>query len=396
MRKDLISAFLVLMVVVIAGCSNNSSTEKSSTSAPFIGGSQGLKIDFVDNAPPKTALDTKQTTFDIILRVENVGEEDLPAEKAKVTISGLVPSVFGKTLAQLSATKFPTVLRGAQKDPDGDKITGEIDEVSFTGLSYQTPLEGTYEFPIHANVCYAYRTRAIGGFCLRKDLTKTAEGVCNVKGSKSIESSGGPIQVVSLDESIGGRDRVILKFKIQTVGNGNFFAPGDLTCNKGDFQTENFVKVTVNTGLEGLTCSSLTGNPPTGKVRLTNGEALVTCTQGNVNIDAVQTVNVLLEYNHLITKTTSIAVQHLPTGSELSGSTVPAGVNCIEKWKCSDWTVCSAEGQRTRTCTDLTGCGTQTTKPITRQNCDPPSGNTGGSNAPASEGSPGGGGLPSY
>ncbi|PIN98491.1 MAG: hypothetical protein COT90_04035, partial [Candidatus Diapherotrites archaeon CG10_big_fil_rev_8_21_14_0_10_31_34] len=42
--------------------------------------------------------------------------------------------------------------------------------------------------------------------------------------------------------------------------------------------------------------------------------------------------------------------------------------DCIEDWKCSDWSAC-ANGQQTRTCTDKNKCGTTKDKPSERINC---------------------------
>src|SRR3989344_3368148 len=42
---------------------------------------------------------------------------------------------------------------------------------------------------------------------------------------------------------------------------------------------------------------------------------------------------------------------------------------CIEDWKCTDWSSC-ASGSQTRTCTDTNSCGTANNKPDEQKNCD--------------------------
>jgi hypothetical protein len=44
---------------------------------------------------------------------------------------------------------------------------------------------------------------------------------------------------------------------------------------------------------------------------------------------------------------------------------------CMENWNCSDWSSCS-NSQQTRTCTDLSSCGTIANKPVETQGCGSP------------------------
>ncbi len=329
MRKGVLVLVLLAMALVVAGCQGGTPPQSSST--PFIGGSEGLRVSFVANAPPAEILDDKQMNFDIIMRLEIVGEQDVAESSIKTTISGIFPSDFGKAITDLKDVIFATkkktdlklseadaaklVLTGVKKGPEGDKISGGIDELTFKDLNYAKLLEGNTQFPIQADVCYKYATRAVGDFCMRSDLTRTEGGVCQAKGTKPVFSSGAPVQVTSVDESVGGRNKVILKFTIRAGSVGSFFKPdatGAPTCSRGDFSKENFIKVTVNSGVAGLTCSGFTGTPPTGDVRLSNGEGTITCLQDGVNVDALQKVNLQIEYNHLISASTSLLVKHLP------------------------------------------------------------------------------------
>ncbi|MBI2175902.1 hypothetical protein HYU40_00945 [Candidatus Woesearchaeota archaeon] len=346
MQKGVIVLALLALALAVAGCQGGGKTV-SSSSTPFIGGSEGLRVSFVENAPPTEVLDnpkpadkTQVQKFDVILRVENVGEQDVAAGSIKTTIGGIYPADFDKTNADLQnvlfSVKRPGVatVTGVKKDPEGDKLPGSIEELTFKDLAYIKQLEGNNEFPIQADVCYKYTTKAVGDFCMRADLTRTQGGVCQAKGTKPVFSSGSPVQVTSVDESIGGRNKVILKFKIKTLGSGSFFKPdalgtaGTPNCVRGDFSKENFVKVTVNSGVAGLTCSGFTSNnaqSATGDVRLSNGEGTITCIQDGINVDAVQKANLQIEYHHLISASTKLLVKHLP-GFE---ATPTAGGNIV-------------------------------------------------------------------
>jgi hypothetical protein len=42
---------------------------------------------------------------------------------------------------------------------------------------------------------------------------------------------------------------------------------------------------------------------------------------------------------------------------------------CIENWDCEEWSSCSEQESKTRTCNDLNSCGTEKSKPISTQSC---------------------------
>ena len=349
MQKGVLVPVLLALALVIAGCQSGGKGKVSSSSTPFIGGSEGLRVSFVENAPPTEVLDNPKPTdttnsqvqkFDVILKLDNVGEQDIAANGARVTIGGIFPADFGvpsltaRTPKTLKNVLFAKKLEGVKKEIDGTKRSSIPEEMQFNDLGYVKQLEGNSEFPIQADICYKYTTKAVGDFCMRADLTRTQGGVCQAKGTKPVFSSGGPVQVTSVDESVGGRGKVILKFTVKAGGSGSFFKPDELdaqgklptdapTCTRGDFSKENFVKVTVDSGITsaspntGLACSgSKRGDPLKGtqvlEVRLNNGEGSITCIQDNVNVDALQKVNLQVEYNHLVSASTKVLVKHLP------------------------------------------------------------------------------------
>lgn len=66
---------------------------------------------------------------------------------------------------------------------------------------------------------------------------------------------------------------------------------------------------------------------------------------------------------------------------------------CIEDWNCTDWSDCT-EGSQTRTCTDLSECGTTEQKPAVSQSCSTPSNpDNGGGSGGGGRSSGGGGGF---
>ncbi|MEK6854117.1 MAG: hypothetical protein AABX60_02165, partial [Nanoarchaeota archaeon] len=212
MRKEVFVLILALALIV-AGCKGGEKGALSSAATPFIGGTEGVRISFLENAPPRETLDNPKpadksqiSNFDIALRVENVGEQKIPANTLNVIIGGIYSSDFNipNPKTAFLTKNLAQELEGVRKDPEGERLPGGIDEVTFQDLAYVKSLEGNSEFPIQADVCYPYKTRAVADFCMRKELTKATAGVCQIKGSKPAFSSGGPIQVTSFEEAVGG------------------------------------------------------------------------------------------------------------------------------------------------------------------------------------------------
>jgi parallel beta-helix repeat protein len=61
-----------------------------------------------------------------------------------------------------------------------------------------------------------------------------------------------------------------------------------------------------------------------------------------------------------------VPVTPVPPGAVLS---VISGGGCMPKWNCSDWSVCSTNGTKTRKCTDLNRCGISLNKPNETTTC---------------------------
>ncbi|MBI2580377.1 hypothetical protein HYV85_01065 [Candidatus Woesearchaeota archaeon] len=344
MKKGVFVLLLALIAVVIAGCQGGQKGQVSSTT-PFIGGTEGLTAKFAENSPPPEVTDAQKdnankliNTFDIVLLLENVGEVDLGDSalkstddntKVAVTIGGILSSDFltsdskspdGKVVTLVKANpKGP--ISGVKKDPDGNKIPGSTVDMRFEGLAYQRELAGSAEFPIQADVCYSYQTKAVSDLCIRSDATKRVSGVCDIAGQKQVFNSGAPVHVTAAKESVGGKNKVLLTFNVKNMGAGSVFkAAATPDCERGAFAKENHVLVQVNTGIAGISCSGISVDSTASKsengliigdLRLSNGEGTFSCIQNTPNQDAVKKVDLKLTYNYLISKSTKLAVKHL-------------------------------------------------------------------------------------
>jgi len=305
--------FILAFGAASSGCPKNTNDK---TVNPYPEGTTGVVVDFLENSPPPEVVDGGSAPFDIIVDLENVGAVNIPKDNVQVIISGLYPEMFSKTDADF--TKNPDDdLNGAQKDLEGNLIPGSKLQVAFTGLNYKGALEGNMVFPIRADICYKYSTKATGKFCARSNVLSTAPGVCEITGTKTIFSSGAPIQVTSFSENVAGTKKVSFTFKISLKGNGLLFKQGTSCAN--NYANKNKLYVEVNTGISGLSCQGLSdrpGNSPnSGYLRMVSGEATLTCTQElGGTTDYSTPVNLLITYDYLDSKPTEITVKHLPTG----------------------------------------------------------------------------------
>ncbi len=300
---------LVLAVIFIAACQPSQQTP--STSTPFIGGTNGLLINFAPNAPPAEVVDGNRFPFSVIVSIENAGEYDVPANKVDIRLTGLYPPDFGQPAGELRRAPSDALM-GVKKDSEGNKIPGTTTQAEFANLNYQGRLQGNLQLPLRIEACYNYGTKVSAVYCMRKNLLATAAGPCKVNEPKTAYNSGAPIQVVSFTESVSGTNSVLFNFKIAQKGNGNVFLR-DTQCAPL-LQNENKVHVTVDSGLPGLQCQGLQEKGADGRsglARLTNGEATFTCTQPTTNVDAVKEISVQLNYDYLESKSTQLLVKHV-------------------------------------------------------------------------------------
>ncbi|MBN2567136.1 hypothetical protein JXB02_03585 [Candidatus Woesearchaeota archaeon] len=317
--------YLIGLVVLVSlffvtgqGCGAGTGGSGGGGGAGFVGGSDGLAMDFLTDSPPGEVFDQNTYPFDITIRVENKGEDDVGAGEYKLGIEGFSPDDFGQTQAVMMG--WPTtVLEGARKDAGGNLIDGTIEYFSFPyggGMfSYQGQVVKSEIFTVRAKMCYTYETTATALLCYREDtLGINDEGVCEVDGTKSVDSSGSPIHVTRLDETKQGSDTIRFTFDVAHRGTGKIYGPAadqnDLCTH--DVQNEDRVLVTVDTGMATAPVCSGLGNSNTGEVTLqSGGKRTITCSQevGAVTGSYEKVVTITLKYDYEQSKDTSLIVK---------------------------------------------------------------------------------------
>lgn len=236
MRKYII--LFLFAIVLFFGCKP---AEKKETT-------YGLKVKFVENAPP-TNISVGQR-FPIYADVENFGEWKIPPNKAVFYLVGVGPN-FKNYSAKLTNNLEIQEKKG--------NITAKHRIVFANNAYSDLSLQNPFTFNLVLDYCYDYATVTDVTIC----VAKQSSSVCKIEGNKITEKSNynSPIQITSLNEQVVG-NTLIIEFVVSNVGKGKVFVP-DVSCddieNKNSLALtkENYVKININDGGIGFTCTLL-------------------------------------------------------------------------------------------------------------------------------------------
>lgn len=292
--------FLVLLLafsLVISGC--GTTTEKVRKLTNYIGGNDGLAIQFSKNSPPDKVLDDKQEDFDISLDLENKGEYTIQPNEIIATLSGIDREAFN--LPSLNAKNAFQLERKINQG--GVVMAGGRNDLPFGLSTFTEDLAADFTTDIVADVCYKYRTVAVAGVCLKKDtLQLKTTDACLIENDKvDFENSGAPIQVTQVATRKAGKNSVKVTFMVENKGTGITYLPGTFTdsCSAHEMD-EAKVHVSLDSPSHKLNfkCDLFDGAPQ-GDVKLYDTKRQVGCTidTGGLQETAYEAlVNIQIDY----------------------------------------------------------------------------------------------------
>jgi len=306
----------MLMAIFAIGLVACQPTKTTTAGPTFVGGTQGLSMEFVKDAPPDNIFDGGKFPFSVNVKMKNVGEWEIPTgANIKVKISGIDPSDYGVTPAQLEKNP-PQGMLSTRRGPSGEVIEGDTLVMDFPGLNYQRTLFGDVPATFKAEACYQYGTKVSSSICVKKNLASTDTSICTVNEEKAVANSGAPVQITSIRESQGGTDKILLTFAIKHLGTGKVFEKAS-SCND-ILEKRDKVYLKIDTGMGGLLCTGMqtsTGQQATGSegfVTLFGGERQISCTQPTGGQgDFLKTITATLEYDYDQFITKEITVKHV-------------------------------------------------------------------------------------
>jgi len=213
----------ILVLFFISGCTQ----EPTTISSTFMGGTEGISVEFKDIAPPSEFNQGEDVAVKVILK--NDGEYDVVGGNAKAKIYGINVVDFGLSGEYKSNVGL---LRGM-----GEFLEeGGEQEIDFGNLNYNQEVTNSRDFTIRSKVCYPYQTRAEIGVCIKSSTSEEAgETICSLSGEKVTTGSvsGGPIQVTSLTQETRGSNQVRFDIIVENQGGGNVYSE-DVSCEELD------------------------------------------------------------------------------------------------------------------------------------------------------------------
>jgi len=313
MKKTSFFAMIALLLFLI-GCAGEG--EQVEIVSPFIGGTTGAIAEFVDLRTE--IFDGGRDPFDVVVKLENMGEAEVEKEYIRVKLSGINPAEFGKLEEQLIMSPDDD-LSAKRKDSAGNIIPGAPIFVEFKELNHISPITGArIDLPLRADVCYTYNTQAVSKVCVRENILNPApEGICEITGTKPLFNSGAPIQFSNFKESARARDKIGFSFEVRNVGTGDVYGKKTL-CDTTERKNKNSAYVTVDSNIPGLSCTGLEskGRSAEGYVTLFDGSKIVTCTQTiSTRTDFEQLVTLKAEYDYEEFQQTTITVKSSGEGT---------------------------------------------------------------------------------
>lgn len=234
MKKNMYKkVILVILAVLLVGCQQfGGGTQQGTEPRPqdYRTGTQGISMEFLPNLPPAQIITGNQRPFQAMLRIENQGTWNMPAESQYNTVylSGFDTNII--TFAELDAGR-----RGGQNSPAQQigRLDGRgpfVPRGEFTTLSYQATINDLgslgidkYQPTILAIACYKYKTYASAQVCIDPDPYSafSQQKVCT-PGTVALGSQGAPIAVTQV-ETIPSPGRTRFVIHIQNVGGGHVF-----------------------------------------------------------------------------------------------------------------------------------------------------------------------------
>lgn len=287
---------ILILAILVVGCAETETTTPRKLT-DYVGGTDGISIEFEDEAPPDEVFDNSEEDFFIALDIKNEGEYTIEEGGIIASLSGISKTDF--SLASLHK-KSNFDLERKLEEREGGR-----DTLDFGDASYKVDLASDFTTQIIADVCYQYRTVAASSICLKKDTRqhRTADACLINNEDIDFENSGAPIQITDVDEASSGMNKIKLNFVIENEGGGSFYKPGTFRdkCIPDDAKKEEdyvYVEVSDPAGRLNFDCSALGGDNK-GEVRLYDGKKQISCTLNTAGLQETayeQLIDITVDY----------------------------------------------------------------------------------------------------
>jgi hypothetical protein len=302
-------------MIAVSGCTSNTKTKQITTQAAFLGGTDGLKVSLLPGQPPSQLYSEQQ--FQIAVQVENKGEGDLvavnptPQGPGPGPIPGLAYGYI--SLAGIDVNSFQTnqTLQLTEQLTPAKKIgttpiPGGQTQIIFSAVAPN--IFAQLQYPLSISALYAYTSKAVAAACVKQNVYQqiiSGKEICKITETKTVETSGAPVKVTSVDELPTG-----FSIKIKNVGGGYAFR-----YSVGEFpQTESGInpfsdKDRVMIGSVMLGSTELKAGCSPQELYLPDGDAQFFCKANlTAEAEAVEQLVIDLNYGYVSTTSTTFTV----------------------------------------------------------------------------------------
>jgi len=339
----------VVFLFLIAACGEDGNIVGGAPTTPFLGGSEGLEIGFLDGNPPREVTDGDTFPFQAVITIKNQGEFSLLKNQVEVSLIGFLPDDFGwvddpetdeDERDELISVNPDDDLNSKRKNSEGVVVEAVDTFVAFPNdadsFSFKGKIPGNTVFIFRADVCYAYQTDALSEICILENLVDVGvDSICDPSETKTVFSSGSPVQIENYAQNVAGKNKIQFSFDIVHSGQGTLFKPdtegNGVDCPKDPSlkrRSQDRVILNISTGLgntaadveaetASLKCVGLdvaeNGKDVTGLLTLVDGRRTVTCTQNleESRTDFKKNININVAFNYLTNVDKEVLVKHL-------------------------------------------------------------------------------------
>jgi hypothetical protein len=300
MIKKYLSLILLCSILILSSCSER--TGKSPiTDVDIRTGKIGLKMEFIDNAPPEDVFE--DGLFPISLRVKNNGaysinvdDEDSQFESVSLVLGfdkghmdyrlngGSKKVEVGGISSPLSINELVSF------EIDGKSITNLVGDEEFINFDMEAKLisgqSETQKSTILATACYPYETILGTSICIDTDILQERKGekACENQDLSFTTGQGAPVSITKIETRMLPQDDEKLKphflIHVKNVGNGEIIdrSKTQLACSNERLTYRDFNTLVISATLSGVQLKCGTQEIGPIAVKLKDKEDIIRCT----------------------------------------------------------------------------------------------------------------------
>jgi hypothetical protein len=286
-------AYIAMVILFLAACTQSNVKEQNAEDN-FHVGTQGISLNFVQNAPPSKIYEGDN--LDVSVELWNKGAyPDSNILEGKLAISGFDPSAINGQWDGADVMPSDLVGKSAYNPSGGYGI------MTYEASNINVPFDANpYTVTLIVHACYKYATIASPLVCIDSDpySVVSEEKVCHI-GDQSLSSGqGAPVSVTKIEEEVGS-DTIYFRIYIRNAGGGTIIGANAYDSCPFDLNLEDLNTIVVNVDTSFDTRPRCTpAGTSTDPVRLINGQGYIFCSMSKPNTNsAYQTpLNIRLDY----------------------------------------------------------------------------------------------------